>query len=64
MDERKFEFLAEIPEGSRIKVMRNGDVLIAHPDHPLKCVKPNGETEIIEPWPTPPKSPTSAHGSK
>jgi hypothetical protein len=63
VDERNFEFLAEIPDGASIKVW-GSYILISHPDHPLKQINPDGSIEIVEPWPAHPNSPTSAPGSK
>jgi hypothetical protein len=42
-------FLCEIPDGAKVKVLRDGTVLVAHPDHPPFKVNPDGTKEEISP---------------
>lgn len=49
MGEREFTFVAELPPGADWRLMPDGSVIIAHPDHPPKIVRPNGEIEEVKP---------------
>lgn len=45
----ELEFVAEIPDGASVRFMGNGNVLIAHPDHPPKIIRSDGRIEEVKP---------------
>lgn len=47
--DRRFEFITEVPDGSSVKFTRDGTIYIAHPEHPVKRIDPDGTISIMEP---------------
>jgi len=43
------EFVCEIPAGASIRYGADGTLYIAHPDHPLRMVRPGGKVEEVRP---------------